>query len=661
MATDWRIGIDTGGTFTDFVFYHGGRISIHKVPSTPDNPAEAILSGLREQIGLEAQPFIVHGTTVATNALLERKGGRIALITTAGFEDVIFIGRQTRRDLYRLTGETRIPLLPRSLCFGIQERVAPGGKIEVRVSAAELRDLIQRLKQRKVEAVAVCLIHSYADPSNEDHVALALQGAGFPISVSSRILPEYREYERTTVTAVNAYLIPVISRYLGQLEGDLNRADLRIMQSNEGYISPAVAKTEPIRTALSGPAGGVVAAFHVAKAAGYPSVITFDMGGTSSDVSLVPGHIQRSNHSTIGEFPIRLPMIDINTVGAGGGSIAYVDRGGALRVGPQSAGARPGPACYGSGTQATVTDANLVLGRLTPEYFLGGSMTLFPERSHTAVERLAEQIGKSVKDTAAGIIAVANANMEKAIRVISIERGIDPRRFALVSFGGAGGMHAAEIASDLNIETILIPKNAGVLSAFGLLLADSIKDQSLSLLQLAHRASRSELEKRFVRLERTGREEMRAEGFADPQIAVHRAIDLRYLGQSYEISLPYRGFDSFVTDFHKAHRTLYAYHHPQQPVEIVNLRVKTVGKSQRIRLLRHPLAGKDSTAAYLRTQNLVFAHKNHQAAVFDRALLRPGNEIPGPALVVDRESTTMLPPGLDLKVDHYLNLIIKRN
>ena len=661
MVADWRIGIDTGGTFTDFVFYHEGRISIHKVPSTPDNPAEAILSGLREQIGPEAQPFIVHGTTVATNALLERKGGRIALFTTAGFEDVIFIGRQTRRDLYRLTGETRIPLLPRSLCFGIQERVAPGGKIEVRVSAAELRDLIRRLKQRRVEAVAVCLIHSYADPSNEDHVALALQEAGFPISVSSRILPEYREYERTTVTAVNAYLIPVISRYLGQLEGDLNRADLRIMQSNEGYISPAVAKIEPIRTALSGPAGGVVAAFHVAKAAGYPNVITFDMGGTSSDVSLVPGRIQRSNHSTIGEFPIRLPMIDINTVGAGGGSIAYVDRGGALRGGPQSAGARPGPACYGSGTQATVTDANLVLGRLTPEYFLGGSMTLFPERSHTAVERLAKQIGKSVKDTAAGVIAVANANMEKAIRVISIERGIDPRRFALVSFGGAGGMHAAEIASDLNIETILIPKNAGVLSAFGLLLADSIKDHSLSLLQLAHRASRSELEKRFGRLERTGREKMRAEGFADPQIAVHRAIDLRYLGQSHEISLPYRGFDSFVKDFHKAHKTLYAYHHPQQPVEIVNLRVKTVGKSRRIRLLRHPLAGKDSTAAFLRTQNLVFAHKNHQAAVFDRALLRPGNEIPGPALVVDRESTTMLPPGLNLKVDHYLNLIIKRN
>jgi N-methylhydantoinase A/oxoprolinase/acetone carboxylase beta subunit len=661
MATDWRIGIDTGGTFTDFVFYHGGRLSIHKVPSTPDNPAEAILSGLREQIGLEAQPFIVHGTTVATNALLERKGGRIALITTAGFEDVIFIGRQTRRDLYRLTGETRIPLLPRSLCFGIQERIAAGGKIEVRVSAAELRNLIQRLKQRRVEAVAVCLIHSYADPSNEDRVALALQGAGFPISVSSRILPEHREYERTTVTAVNAYLIPMISRYLGQLERDLNRADLRIMQSNEGYISPAVAKTEPIRTALSGPAGGVVAAFHVAKAAGYPSIITFDMGGTSSDVSLVPGRIQRSSHSTIGEFPIRLPMIDINTVGAGGGSIAYVDRGGALRVGPQSAGARPGPACYGSGTQATVTDANLVLGRLTPEYFLGGSMTLLPERSHTAVERIAEQIGKSVKGTAAGIIAVANANMEKAIRVISIERGIDPRRFALVSFGGAGGMHAAEIASDLNIGTILIPKNAGVLSAFGLLLADSIKDHSLSLLQLAHRASRSELEKRFGRLARTGREEMRAEGFADPQIAVHRAIDLRYLGQSHEITLPYRGFESFVADFHKAHKTLYAYHHPQQPVEIVNLRVKTVGKSRRIRLRRHPLTRKDSSAAFLRTQNLVFAHKNHQAAVFDRALLRPGNEIPGPALVVDRESTTMLPPDLNLKVDHYLNLIIKRN
>jgi N-methylhydantoinase A/oxoprolinase/acetone carboxylase beta subunit len=384
------------------------------------------------------------------------------------------------------------------------------------------------------------------------------------------------------------------------------------------------------------------------------------MGGTSSDVSLVPGRIQRSNQSHIGEFPIRLPMIDIHTVGAGGGSLAFVDRGGALRVGPQSAGARPGPACYGTGTQATVTDANLVLGRLTPEYFLGGGMALLPERSHAAVGLIAELIGKSIEDTAEGIIAVANANMEKAIRVTSIERGIDPRRFALVSFGGAGGMHAAEIASNLNIGTVLIPRNAGVLSAFGLLLADSIKDRSLSLLKLAQEASRSELEKKFDGLSRAGFTEMKAEGFADAKISSQRSIDLRYLGQSHEITLPYRGFDSFIPDFHKAHKSLYAYFHPKQPVEIVNLRIKTIGRSQRIRLPRYEWAGKDPAHALLRKQDLIFARRSQLAAVYDRTLLRPGNELGGPALIVDRESTTLLPPGFALKVDRYLNLILKR-
>ncbi len=661
MSRNLRIGIDTGGTFTDFVFYRGGRITIHKVPSTPDNPAEAILSGLTEQLEAESRPFIVHGTTVATNALLERKGGRIALVTTSGFEDVLFIGRQTRRDLYRLTGETRAPLLPRTLCFGLRERVVSGGRTEIPVAEPELRELIQSLKRRAVEAVAVCFIHSYANPSNEERVAQALHDEGFLTSVSSRILPEHREYERTTVTTVNAYLIPVVSRYLSLLQKDLTGADLRIMQSNEGYISTTAAGLEPIRTALSGPAGGVVAAFHVSKAAGFSNIITFDMGGTSSDVSLVPGRIQRSNQNHIGEFPIRLPMIDIHTVGAGGGSIAYVDSGGALRVGPQSAGARPGPACYGMGTQATVTDANLVLGRLMPNYFLGGGMILLPERSQAAVGLIAERIGESIEDTAAGIIAVANANMEKAIRVTSIERGIDPRRFALVSFGGAGGMHAAEIAANLNIGTVLIPRNAGVLSAFGLLLADSIKDRSLSLLKLAQTASGPELERKFDKLSQAGRKEMRAEGFSEAQVSVHRAIDLRYLGQSHEITLPYRGFNVFVGDFHKAHKALYAYHHPQQPVEIVNLRIKTIGKSRRVRLPRHPWSGKRAAHALLRTQNLIFARRNHLAEVFDRALLLPGNEIKGPALVVDQESTTLLPPGFELKVDHYLNLIMKRS
>jgi N-methylhydantoinase A/oxoprolinase/acetone carboxylase beta subunit len=661
MNGSWRIGIDTGGTFTDFVFYHRGRISIQKVPSTPGNPAEAILTGLAEAASWEARPFIVHGTTVATNALLERKGGRIALLTTAGFEDVIFIARQTRRELYRLTGETRSPLLPQSLCFGIKERITAGGKTLIPVSAKEIKELVQRMKRLRVDAAAVCLIHSYVKPGHEERVAGALEKAGIQTSVSSRILPEHREYERTTVTAVNAYLMPVISRYLDALENNLGRADLRIMQSNEGYISPATAKTEPIRTALSGPAGGVVAAFQVARASGYSNIITFDMGGTSSDVSLVPGHIQRSQQSRVGEFPIRLPMIDIHTVGAGGGSIAFVDSGGALRVGPQSAGANPGPACYGRGTQATVTDANLVLGRLAPGYFLGGNMKLRPRRSHAAVGRIAEMIGRSVRDTAAGIIEIANANMEKAIRVISIERGIDPRRFALLSFGGAGGMHSVEIASRLNIETVIIPKNAGVFSALGLLLADSIKDYSLSLLRPAHAVDRETLEKGFARMALTGRREMKREGFPESRISVYRSIDLRYQGQSHEITVTFRSPDSCIREFHKAHKTLYAYHHPEHPVEIVNLRVKAVGRSRKIKLPRYPSGGQDPKAAVLDRQDIVFPNRTYRAPVFDRALLEPGNGIPGPALIVDRESTTLLPPGFCLEVDPHLNLIIKRD
>jgi N-methylhydantoinase A/oxoprolinase/acetone carboxylase beta subunit len=662
MDSRWRIGIDTGGTFTDFVFFHRGKIHVHKLPSTPADPAQAILRGLSDyQQGDSPSLFIVHGTTVATNALLERRGGRIALITTKGFEDILFIARQTRRHLYSLKGETRTPLLPRSLCFGLEERIGTGGKVLKEVSDSKIEGLIRVLKRHRVEAVAVCLIHSYANPSHEEHLFRALERAGLRSCISCRLLPEHREYERTAVTAVNAYLMPVVSRYLESLEQSLGRASLWIMQSNEGYISPHTAKTQPIRTALSGPAGGVVAAFHLAKSAGYPNLITFDMGGTSTDVSLIPGHIRRSQENQIGEFPIRLPMIDIHTVGAGGGSIAYVDKGGALRVGPQSAGAHPGPACYGEGEHATVTDANLVLGRLFPELFLGGKMKLFPERSQTAVGRIAGKIGKSIPETAAGILAIANANMEKAIRVISIERGIDPRRFVLCSFGGAGGMHAAEMASHLGITTILIPKNAGVLSALGLLLADSIKDYSQSLLRLARNTGPMELEKIFKTLAERGFSDMQAEGFDRKSIRVHNELDLRYWGQSYEITLPYRSAGRLLADFHKAHKALYAYQQQDQPVEIVNLRVKVVGKSRSIKLPYQAEMGKDFSAALIGRQSMICDLRSIQAPIVDRALLTAGNELRGPALVADRDSTTLLPPGFGLKVDGYLNLIINRN
>lgn len=661
MSKEKRVGIDTGGTFTDFVFYENGTASIRKLPSTPKDPATAILEGLNSARTEAASPKIVHGTTVATNALLEKKGGKTALVTTAGFEDILYIGRQTRRQLYNLHGESREPLLPRRYCLGVEERVAASGRILKHLTGKNLERIISQLEKLKVEAVAICLINSYINPRNEIKILKALQPLFPLVSASHQILPEYREYERTTATAVNAYLMPVISRYLENLEAKLSHADLRVMQSNEGYIAPSTARAQPLRTALSGPAGGVVASFRIAKEAGFKRIITFDMGGTSSDVSLIDRHIQRTNESTIGDFPIRLPIIDIHTVGAGGGSIAYMDTGGSLRVGPQSAGADPGPACYGRGNQATVTDANLVLGRLVPDYFLGGKMRIYPERSRNAVAALARRMGKSLEESAEGILQIANANMEKAIRVISIERGIDPRSFALFSFGGAGGMHAAEMAVHLDINTVIIPKNAGVLSALGLLMADSVRDYSQSMLALADEVAPTRLNQIFDTLSRQGLRDMSQEGFTLRNIRIEQAVDLRYQGQSYEITIPFHKGRAFIPQFHKRHRRLYSYQQPHQPVEIVNLRVKATGLSQKIRLQKQPSGNKSPGAAVLMSQPLRFQGREHQAKVYTRSRLVPGNVINGPGLVVDTESTTFLPPGFSLQVDGYLNLILQRN
>jgi len=664
MKKEVRIGIDTGGTFTDFVIYINGKIEIDKIPSTPKDPSLSILKGINKILRSNFSPMVIHGTTVATNSLLERKGGRVALITTEGFEDILFIGRQTRRELYSLRGERRVPLLPRRLCFGLEERTSASGKVEKKVSLPRLRETLEKIKKLKPDAVAVSLINSYANSSNEKTVSRELKKEKFLISVSSEILPEYREYERTATTAVNAYLMPVISRYLTKLEKKLQKAELRIMQSNEGYILPAKAKREPIRTAFSGPAGGVVGAFHLGKAAGFRNIITFDMGGTSSDVSLIDGEIRRTSESVIGDFPIRIPIIDIHSVGAGGGSIAYVDRGGSLRVGPQSAGADPGPACYGRGDLPTVTDANLVLGRLVPEFFLGGKMELFPRRSREALGNLAKKINKSLIETAAGIIEIANANMEKAIRVISIERGFDPRDFSLFSFGGAGGMHAADIASHLKMPRVIVPKNAGVLSSLGLLMADSIKDYSKSILKTAEKTSKEELENHFKKLIEKSIKSMKEDGFKEDAVTIFSSLDLRYQGQSYEITIPYRNKItsnlSFVSDFHKAHRKLYSYHHKQRAVEIVNIRVKAVGTTKKIKLKRLPPKNKNPERAFMKKQTIHYEGKTWQASVFKRVLLATGNKIKGPALIADSESTTFLPPSYTLEVDGFLNLIIQR-
>lgn len=660
MANGIRVGVDTGGTFTDFVVFINGRVEIKKIPSTPDNPSLSILEGLRDLPTGKFSSLVIHGTTVATNSLLERRGGRIALITTGGFEDVLFIGRQVRRKLYGLQSEHRVPLLPRRRCFGVEERTSAAGRVEKKVSLRELRKILEEIKKMKVQAVAVSLINSYANPSNERIILRELKRNNILASVSTEILPEYREYERTTVTAVNAFLLPVISSYLAGLEKKLKGVSLQIMQSNEGYISSSTAREAPIKTALSGPAGGVVGAFYLGKAAGFQNIITLDMGGTSSDVSLIDGEIRRTQERMIGDFPVRLPIIDIHSIGAGGGSIAFMDRGGSLKVGPHSAGAVPGPACYGKGNSPTVTDANLVLGRLCPEFFLGGKMKIYPERSRSVLKKLAQKMHKSLIETAEGIVEIANANMEKAIRVISIERGFDPRIFSLFSYGGAGGMHAAEIASNLKIPRVIVPKNAGVLSAFGFLLTDSIKDYSKSILKEVEKTKQEELDRHFAELKKKAFEEIKKEGFEESRIKVLAFLDLRYLGQSYEITVPYKGGRSFVSDFHRAHQKLYSYYHPDHSVEIVNIRMKSIGISRKVKLKKLPTKGTHPNRAFFKKQLLYYGGKEYQAFVFDRSLLEPGNRIKGPSLIVNCESTTFLPPAHTLEMDGYLNLIIQK-
>ncbi len=660
---DLRIGVDSGGTFTDLVIHSNGQLTVRKVPSTPANPSQAILQGLADFLPAE-QALIIHGTTVGTNALLEKKGGRIAFITTAGFEDIIFIGRQTRKNLYSLKGEERSFIISPRLCFGLEERIQAGGRVEKPLPKNDLERIITVLRKERVEAVAVCLLHSYVNPVHEQVVAERLRQAGFRVSCSSSLLPEYREFERASTTVINAYLLPVMDRYLAELQGRLSGARLKVMQSNEGYISAEKARQEPIKTILSGPTGGVVGALHLARAAGFRKVISFDMGGTSTDVSLIDGRIKRSTENLVGDFPVRLPMVDVHSVGAGGGSVVYVDKGGLLRVGPQSVGANPGPSCYGLGDIPAVTDANLCLGRLDPEFFLGGRMKIYPERSRKALETVARKIGRSLVETALGVVAIANASMEKAIRVISVERGYDPRQFSLVSFGGAGGLHAVEMADHLRIPRVIIPRFAGVLSALGLLLADSVKDYSRSFIRLAQKTDPEELETLFAEMTDRAVEEMVEDGFRPDEVLVERQLDLRYLGQSHELTIPYRSGAfhkfSYLNEFHRQHRRLFSYYHQHRPVEIVNLRVRAVAKAPKIKLKPYSHSPEIPAAARIKKQWLYHGKEKHRVEVFDRSQLLAGNKIPGPALVVDAESTTFIPPGYAAVTDRFLNLIIEK-
>ena len=658
-----RIGIDTGGTFTDFVRIDDGQdgergIVVYKLRSVPADPSQAILAGIEHLAG-NAAFEITHGSTVATNALLERKGVRVALITTAGFEDVLLIGRQTRAELYNFMVQARRPLIEPGMTFGVHERLAADGSVLEPLQAAATASLIQQLKQAQVESVAICLLHSYANPVHEQALAEALDGAGFIVSASHEILPEYREFERWSTTAVNAYVTPLMARYLLRLEAALEGHALRIMQSNGGSISSITARKAAVQTILSGPAAGVVGAQAVGAASGFTKLITFDMGGTSTDVSLVDNVIGTTTDSIVGDFPVRLPVLDIHTVGAGGGSIAYIDGGGSLRVGPRSAGADPGPACYGKGSELTVTDANLLLGRLDPGYFLGGRMQLDLTRTRALAATMAKQLGMNERALAEGIVRIANANMERAIRVVSVQRGFDPRDFALLAFGGAGGLHACDLADSLDMATVLIPEHSGVLSALGMLLADVMKDYSASILKPSAQVSEEYLQQALEPLLARAHSALAEEGFHAEDILLESSLDMRYKGQAYEISIPFA--PDFKEAFHRSHAKLYGYANPARATEIVQLRVKAIGRTEKPALAQSGRPAVPIPAPEPRsTRKTIFGKSQVATPLFHRDDLSAGMHGAGPAIILSGQSTNVISPAFAWRIDPAGTLIAER-
>ena len=602
-----RIGIDSGGTFTDFVVLaDDGSIESFKLRSNPSSPASVILEGLRRIAAKRAE--VVHGSTVATNALLERKGARTAFVTTHGFEDLIAIGRQNRPELYNLTPALPRPLVPRELCFGVRERILFDGTIEHPV---QVGNLAQRIAESGAESVAICLLHSYQNDIHERILVEALNGF---VCASCDVSPEFREFERASTTVINAYVGPLMDRYLGELE-EKSPHPVAIMQSSGGLLTASEARRHAVRTILSGPAGGIVGAVEIARLCGFRKALTFDMGGTSTDVALAGLQPRLTTEGRIDNFPVSVPMLDIHTVGAGGGSIARVDAGGSLRVGPESAGAWPGPACYGEGDEATVTDAHVVLGRIAADQLVGGAMRIDAGRAERAVERVGAALGLDVVNAAAAILRVANSNMERAIRAVSVERGEDPREFPLVAFGGCGGLHACEIAKELGVRTVIIPRMAGALSALGMLLADRARDYSIGAL------GASDYEARFRRMEKQAVKDV-------PGAKLERFSDVRYAGQSYELTVPWGG------DFHKEHRRVYGYSDPKRPTQIVTLRVRAI-----VRVDKPSLRVPQKQKTFGVSRRVWIDGRWHAVHPSQR----------GPALVVDYGSTTLVPAGWSVR------------
>jgi N-methylhydantoinase A len=650
-----RVAIDTGGTFTDCVYLQDGRFVVLKVFSTPQDPGMAVLNGLR-QIAAGQQVVVRHGTTVGTNAMLERKGGRVAFVTTKGFEDTIAIGRQARPKLYDWFQPAPECLVTAGFRFGITERTSAEGEVVRSVDAAELGEMVRAIGAADVEAVAISLLFSFANSKNESEVALALEKLGLPLSVSHKILPEFREYERGSTVVANAYLAPKMGAYLTKLaagvEGTYEDARLEVMQSSGGIIPARLAAAEPVRTVLSGPAGGVIGAYKLATLAGFDRIIGFDMGGTSTDVCLVDrsaGGLRISNESMVSGIPIGVPMLDIHTAGAGGGSIARFDAGGMLRVGPQSAGSMPGPLCFGRGEQPTVTDANLALGRLDTDRFLGGSVKLDRERMMQWMGKAKGSIA-TVEEFAAGIVQVIETSMAKAIRVISVERGHDPRDFTLVAFGGGGPVHACSLARALSVPRVLVPALPGALSAVGILLADTMREYSRTVMVPVD----ASLETVFCEMEKVGAEEFRTEGLTGQAF---RSVDLRYRGQGYELNVPFG--PGMAAQFHDLHQRRYGFSSETRALEVVNVRVRMVSAADAFERVVQPLVEGDGSQALVGTRPVYFDGRFHDTRLYDRDLLQPGDTFAGPAIVSEYSSATVLPPGDVLRVDGLGNLLVE--
>jgi N-methylhydantoinase A len=660
-----RVAIDTGGTFTDCVALVDGKLKVLKLFSTPGDPSQAVLDVLErlsaEQAGPKQPLDVRHGTTVGTNTMLERTGARVAFVTTAGFEDTIAIGRQMRGRLYDWFAPVPVCLVPRELRFGVPERVSAEGEILHSPTEEELETLVDTVRAAGAEAVAISLLFAFANSQTEQRVEAALRKLDIPVSASHRILPEFREYERASTTVVNAYLAPRMERYLDRLEQRVaaqrpgGRVD--VMQSSGGIIPARVAAREPVRTVLSGPAGGVVGACMVAKWAGFERIIGFDMGGTSTDVFLADaaaGGARLTRESVVADVPISVPMLDIHTAGAGGGSIARFDAGGMLRVGPESAGAEPGPICFGRGDKPTVTDANFLLGRLDRGSFLGGGLRLDSERTERIMS--AERGGlKSAEEFAAGIVRVVETEMEKAIRVISIERGYDPREFTLVAFGGGGPLHACSLARALRIPTVLIPSAPGVLSAVGILLADTVRDYSRTVMLPGHGIER--LGDCFAELERLAREEFADEGLEGK---VQRTVDVRYSRQGYELSVGWtqESPQDAIAAFHQLHQQRYGFADRARPLEIVNVRLRMTAAGELYAPARQdPVLG-DGHAALYAEREVFFDGTFCNTRFYRRENLVPGDLILGPAMITEYTSATLLPPGDSAEVDGLGNLVI---